>query len=343
MEHSSIMKIIIINAVKKGIRDIKNNSSRGLRYLVDLGAHFSKSRVQKEFFHTAQSLLNNPKSAYYSLTKEVVKKVDQKTLETFGINIGYMSWTYGANIIRQHENDHGYNVPWTIFLDCTFNAAQSIDLGRLIAQGQAMGIYTYMVFAGEQAVSLVELFRIFASYPDCAFILFSNSDSLSSLLGKESLSLNNVMISVGHSQNNRERNMSLLAEKKRLFGVHFIYNDENVSEIISGRLLKQYHSLAYPFAFFVASDDCSPETVQSVCDYVKSCRKGQQYPILIFDLYTDVDYADQVISTESCMAKIRYDGTVIAGNEIVSSINALTSSLEQILSHTMPRTVYTKV
>ncbi len=341
MDHSKLTKIVVANAVKKGIRDIRNDSDRGVRYMVDLGAHVAKTRVQKEFFQNAQSLLKNPKSVYYRLAAQVIKDVDPKTLETVGMNIGYMSWTYGARIIRQHESKCGYNVPWTIFLNCDVDAAKTVDFHGIVSQGQSMGIFTYFVFVGQKTSEIKPLLSLFEAYPDCAFIVFSNSDSLSAVLCESKAPLFNVMISVGCTQAHFERHVSMLIQNKRLFGVHYLYNDANVSDVLKDRCAKRWHALRCSFGFFVADDNCSEETKKRVSAHIADYRSRQAYPLYVFDLYGDVDYVDRVISTESCMAEIRCDGSVVAGNNAVASVSALTSSLEQILSAAMPRVTYT--
>jgi len=341
MDYSKLTKIIVANAVKKGIHDIRNDSDRGVRYMVDLGAHVAKTRVQKEFFQNAQMLLKNPKSIYYKLAAQIIKNVDQRTLETVGMDIGYMSWTYGARIIRQHEYENGYNVPWTIFLDCEVDASQTVDLNNIITQGQAMGIFAYMVFVGEKTTDMAALLSLFESHPESVFIVFSNSDSSSSVLSESDAALNNMVISINYSQQRCQHHIALLSKKKRMFGVHYDYNNKNVQEILSNRLVRQWLALGCSFGFFIADTSCGAGALQSVRCHVDSYRRQQAYPLFVFDLYSDVDYVDQVVSVESCMAQICRDGCVITNNKKASNVNALTYSLEQILSATMPRVTYT--
>lgn len=95
MENQSVIKAAIQSAVSKGIRDIRRDPNRSIRKLVDLGMQFGKGSNQKSFFTDAQSALKNRRSAYYPLVTSLIRNVDEQTLQTLGLNVGYMSWNYG--------------------------------------------------------------------------------------------------------------------------------------------------------------------------------------------------------------------------------------------------------
>ena len=328
MEYSKINKIIVSNAVRKGIRDISKDSKRALRNLVDMGAHLSKSRGPTEFFSAAQKLLGDPKSSYYKLVTNIVDSVDHKTLETVGMNVGYMSWTYGAHKIRQYENANGYNVPWTVFLNC--NSNNNADIEEIISQGQTMGIYSYMFLAGNILYNLPELLLIFKSHPDCAFILFSDSELLSVFLSLSDSPMENVLISIEFPQKNIKENVKALYDRKRFWGMHYIYNDENVQEIISGRLLQQCLEEKSNMIFLITGTPCSQETIEAVNEYVDKTRKSKAYPIFISNLFCDVKYVDTVISSEPFTKVLLADDTIILKENIISDIGKKQTSLAEI-------------
>ncbi|HAE92634.1 MAG TPA: hypothetical protein DCG60_08345, partial [Tissierella sp.] len=114
-----LTKVMLEIAIERAFKEIELKSKRGIRNLVDLGAHFAKGRFQKDFYNIAQIMLENENSPYYKLVFNIVQNVDHNILKTFGINLGLNSWTYGAKKIRQYEEKKGYNVPWTIIFDFT--------------------------------------------------------------------------------------------------------------------------------------------------------------------------------------------------------------------------------
>ena len=328
MEYSKINKIIVSNAVRKGIRDIAKDSKRALRSLVDMGAHFSKSRGPTEFFRAAQKLLDDPKSSYYKLVTNLVASVNHKTLESVGMNVGYMSWTYGAHQIRQYENANGYNVPWTVFLNCDSNS--NADIEEIISQGQTMGIYSYMFLAGNILYNLPELLSIFRSHSDCAFILFSDSDMLSVFLSLSDSPMENVLISLEFPQKDIKENVKALCDRKRFWGMHYIYNDENAQEIISGSLLQQCLEEKSNIIFLITGSQCSPGTIAAVNEYVDKVRKSKAYPIFISNLFSDVKYVDTVISSEPFTKVLLADDTIILKEKTISDIGRKQTSLADI-------------
>jgi len=169
MDNQPVIKAAIQSAVSKGIRDIRRDPNRSIRKLVDLGMQFGKGRNQKSFFTDAQSVLKNSNSVYYALVTSLIRNVDPQTLETFGINIGYMSWTMGAKMIRAYEKERGVNVPWAILLRCNMPAAKPLDLSRLVAEGQALGIFAYFLFVGSQTERLADMLATVAQCHTCAF------------------------------------------------------------------------------------------------------------------------------------------------------------------------------
>ena len=111
------MKRVLVEAtVRRTLKNIQESPHRATRNLVDLGLQFSSGRFQTRFLTQAQKLLQNPKSAYYDLVKNIVTTVDHDIITTFGVNLGYNSCTKGAQRIREIEAEKGFNIPWALNL-----------------------------------------------------------------------------------------------------------------------------------------------------------------------------------------------------------------------------------
>lgn len=85
----SVQRVMVKTIVKKAIRDIKIDPERTIRNLVDMALQFADSQFQKQFYSSAQHLLSNEQSGYYGLVKDSVSKVEEDTLLTFCMNLGY--------------------------------------------------------------------------------------------------------------------------------------------------------------------------------------------------------------------------------------------------------------
>lgn len=59
-------------AVGKALEDMKSNTRRSIRNLIDLGLLFSHSETQKWFFHTAKKVISNPRNPYNALAARMI-------------------------------------------------------------------------------------------------------------------------------------------------------------------------------------------------------------------------------------------------------------------------------
>ena len=160
-------------AVDRGIREMQEDPKRSVRKLADLGRQFSRGRFQKNFFDLSQTLLQDDNSPYYTILSRLTRETNHETLKKFGVNIGYTSWTYGASLIRSYEKEHGYDVPWTVFMHYLPDGPLGLkQIGGLIEEGRSIGIYTYFIYLEEMPEDWTELTELFHSFDNSAFLLF---------------------------------------------------------------------------------------------------------------------------------------------------------------------------
>lgn len=135
---------LIEAAVNRGIKEMQEDPKRSVRKLADLGNQFARGRFQKSFFELSQTLLQDDDCPYYTLLSRLTEEIDHETLKRFGVNLGYTSWTYGAQLIRAYEKEHGFEVPWTIFFHYHPQASFTLShMDSLIREGRSIGIFTY--------------------------------------------------------------------------------------------------------------------------------------------------------------------------------------------------------
>ena len=104
-------RIMVKTIVKKAIRDIKTDPERTTRNLIGMVLNFADSRFQKEFYSSAQNLLTNERSGYYPLVKDTITQINEDTLLTFGMNLGYNGLYEGGGKIRTSESRLGITFP----------------------------------------------------------------------------------------------------------------------------------------------------------------------------------------------------------------------------------------
>ena len=329
MNSHDLTRILIEGAVGRTLNQVRKDSHRSLRNLVDLGLTFSKGRFQQTFLELAQHMLENENSAYYTLLDMMVERADHESLKTFGVNAGYEGLTRGARTIRRIEAEEGCNVPWALGLEL-----EDLDAARdLIRQGMELGIYIYG-FEGRQ-VDLVALRELMDSAPQCAFGLFTTGENLLRQGLGPLEGCRNVYISVKADDSGLEA-AEALGAGGFLYGIHVLYEDDSC---IAPEKLERY--LDYkPLA--VALLPRNEETVRrdlGLYEQVKALRFQQKYPYFLLDLVGDCLYVDQVISEDPCMLYIRRDGSTLAVDSCgVRETGDLTKeSLIQVLRQALPK------
>lgn len=343
MEKSKYIRAIIKPAVENGIRYIEDNSKRGIRNLLDLGEYFARGKFQKSFFDLAHEMLNNENSFYYDIFDNLVKNTNHNTLTTFGIDMGYNSFTYGANIIRKHEKKYNYDVPWLITFDFTDkhekenkNLLCSDEIINLIKSGKNIGIYSYIILLEKNDI-LNELIPIIKNNDDCAFVIVIHPSIITEekvINIKELPNLCVLVIIDEETEPQDLNNISLLRTHKCLYGGCFYYDDNNFADIESGKFSNKIHSINADFALAIKSQDCNEEIAENVCDYMYKSRFNDDTHVFMIDFYGDIKRIDNIISDSPCFLSIDSLGQISVTNlENKTKYNIRTNSLEEILKN----------
>lgn len=289
-------------AINKGIRDIEDNPKRGIRNLVDLAKHFASGPFQKDIIKLMQAMLANLDSPYYDIVLDVINNVDHHTIKSFGINLGYNSWTYGAGKIREQEENHKYNIPWTIIFD--FKNKKKKDLSKdevlnIIRRGKKSGIYTYIFFLDEVSMVL----DVLKENPNCAFVLFVPSDIITKENTSRMKAYENFMVSVLYepsiNMGNLKNAVNLLRKENFLFSIYSYYGDENVDYILSNKWVNEIANIKSPFGILIESKDCKEENAQLVHEYIYNSKTNQEHSSFLIDLYEDINRINKNISSRS--------------------------------------------
>jgi len=336
MDNQPVIKAAIQSAVSKGIRDIRRDPNRSIRKLVDLGMQFGKGHNQKSFFTDAQSVLKDQRSVYYTLVTSLIRNVDEETLKTLGLNVGYMSWTMGAKMIRAFEKEHSVNVPWTILLRMNRPTEKPLDLAQLVQQGQMLGIYTYFLFVGKNTADLGRILHIAEQYSSSAFFLLAEDESMNMRMAASDAMLRNTLFVPRGGETGLSDISGILAQKKRMFSLNCEYNASNADYLVSEPFLQTVVAQGYPFLFFIPAPDCDENTRAYVLSQVLSVRAIARYPLFPIDLYTDVQQVDHIISDERCMLELDADGSVLYP-AAVGTLSVADQSLEALIRQAMPR------
>ena len=117
MNTQDVTRSVIRLELARAFRGMESNPKRTLRKLADLGKVCARGSVQKEIFGIFQQRLRYKDSPYFSVMQNLVRNVSAENLTTFGMNLGYNSWTDGAKKIRAKKDKEGILTSWIQILD----------------------------------------------------------------------------------------------------------------------------------------------------------------------------------------------------------------------------------
>lgn len=330
-------RIIIETMVRKAIRDIKDSPQRSSRNLVDMALQFATGRFQQHFFTVAQTMLQNEQSPYYGLITDVVTHVDTDRLLKFGMNLGYNSCTMGAKTIRTMEEEEKFNIPWDLHLHlapASFKE-QKDRYQDLISQGEALGIYTWMLFYEDYYYGYLSLAK---EHPDSAFVLFIDHQDITASFMEDLLEINNIMLAVQYNED-AASTCSMLREAGIPYSVYFVYHEKDLASILDGELFciaEQVHPI---FTALLAAPDCPADVRKTVYGHISSARKEHLYQTLPFEVIMDSDFVDGIISNEACQAGFDSNGDFVTMTEYerIEEQNIFQKDLKDILKAIYPK------
>ncbi len=330
-------RIIIETLVKKALREIKESPERSIRNLVDMALHFSNDRFHRSFFETAQAMLQKEDSPYYGLIEDVVCNVDSERLMHFGMNLGYNSCTAGAERIREIEAKEHYNIPWTILLnlDPLYFSDHQQEYEALISQGEAIGIYAWVLIPQKGAVDFLPLVQ---DHPDSAFILFCNPKDITLSFLDCVSECTNLMLAVHYDEDTADA-CDLLRNAQLLYSVCSVYTEDDLESITGGELFFSIQQLHPVFTILLADSECPDTARQMVYEAVKEVRNRQEYRTIALEAASDSSFIDSIISNDACLAGFDSEGYLftLQGSKKEGRFHFLQNELPHILKLAFPK------
>lgn len=303
--NNNLNRILIETTVRQTIKQMQEDPERSTRNLIDMALIFSEGRFQRHFLELAQKILKNEHSSYYRIIPDIVSSIDTERIITFGMNVGYNSCTYGAQIIRSIEEKEFFNIPWSVSLEIdAANYSNNAAYISLLEQGKALGIYTWIIIAPNGIVPVMKLAEYF---PDCAFAIFCSPDDITSAFLDEVENINNVMYVLEY-KDGVENACHLLRSRKFIYSVYYPYLEKHVGQIMNGDILSDTEILHPVFTIFTASPFCPSDVRTEVYQYIQRTRLDLNYKTIPFDMIYDNHFIDGIISDQACSISFNTKG-----------------------------------
>ncbi len=340
MERTALNRTLIEAVVTRSLNEIERDPRRGIRKMVDLGAHLAIGRSQRRFLSLIRQLLNDESTPYYELIERLIRTTRRGNLKRFGIDLGYNSWTLGAAAIRRRELRHRHNIPWII--TCLIGGSDGPGSGELLSlveQGRAMGIYCYgLVF--RTAAELSACSEVFHRFPDCAFFLFLAPELLNNTTAEQVAECDNLMLFIKAEPGLWPRAAARLSEQGTLHALYLPYTSaEEAEQALTGRLCDELAEHDGCILCLAAGSDLSPQTDRAVRDLVYAFRQTPTAPILAVDYITDCLAIDEIISEDFCLLFFAHGKTYCKTAQRIHTLDSdfRRQPLTRLLAEALPR------
>ncbi len=310
MDNHTITRAMILSAVSRGIKEMEDAPHRSVRRLADLGRQFSNTPFQNYLFSAMQELLANESSSYYDMITTLLRNSNHETLKTFGVNQGYMSWTYGAKKLQKKELQSGYAHPLTIFLryDPTLSGGLSLkQIAAMVEQGKSMGIYSYYIRQEDSPDENYAIFELFENNPDCCFLWIRSTGRMTAAHVEFLKRCNNTVVVLPVKDKETLITSGLLQDQKVVFALYTLYNDEDVVHNRLHQSMDVCITAEACLCMMIASDDCT----LSAGKWCYDSRLKQEYPVCITDYYSDAESITKNVCGHNNVLEIGADATIL--------------------------------
>lgn len=331
MNQTAIRRMLVENLADRYLPKLQFDPKRSIRKLVDMGECLSSGKTQKRFFQAAQRLLAKDNTPYYTLVQRVISQCDPSTIKTFGMNLGFNSWTALAN-----RKSREAAPPWTVMfqLDNKPDALPLDELTALMHRCTDAGIHTFLFWLDRSYGLLDDLTARLKGFSDCACAMFTPADLVSKDVLNQAKQAHNLLFSLNDSPGeDPEAAARALRAQRSAFALHTVYSTPSEAEnILCGKWLERVNRLFSPFAFFFPGAACSEENHAAVRAYAKRLRTAPQQPVFSMSLCDDVADVDELISGKPRLLRIGSDGTLSSNSRLIFSEENTRIPLSEILS-----------
>ncbi|MCR4904380.1 MAG: hypothetical protein K6A23_16095 [Butyrivibrio sp.] len=337
MDTKNITRLMITTAVDRGIKEMADDPKRTLRKLADMGRQFSTGRFQPEIFEVITTILKKEDSPYYKLLQDFIFTTDFNCIKTFGINMGYDSWTYYARVLRKKSQELGFYIPWVIDFryepaDSSHSSIQTKDMQKIIDQAQPLGCNTYCILNDGEFSTNTDIYDLFIKNEYCGFFYLLSDAQVTSVQASKLKKAANVLLLVNADSPNAKDTCQLLHDSGVLFSIYKVYNEEDIDKLSNPEYynsLLDYHS---GMIFMLKDSTCKT----SAGPIIKDLRLNQEVPAILWDLLYDSNLISTILCHSDCSLRFDNDGSVYSNND--SQLNIINNdiALTDIIKKTMP-------
>lgn len=271
----------------------ETDTKRSLRKLVEFGYCFSGSSKIRNFFHEARNIINNNKSQYFSLTRNLVKNVDRVRTTEFGIIFGFDGLVKGINgpLLHTAEKEHKYALASIIGGQGGENILNANSLTERTNELSCGGTALFFIFIDSIEIDCELLRDLTDSFPLRTFFILTDRTDLALACNTK-----NVMPILDLYGKDYTEVSAKLKNQKQLFGGFLSYNDNNADTIKSTEFLDKVSESGCLFLFLVADASATKSCREKMSSFGHMQKRKPTHPIFITDLFGDLDWLNASVT-----------------------------------------------
>lgn len=279
--------------------------------------------------------ITDPNHPYYSYIRKLFTDVDPNVTKNLAVNLFINAALIGWPKEEECRKKYDCNIPWTILLDptsacnlhCTGCWAAEYgnklnltfdEIDDIICQGKELGVYMYIYTGGEPLVRKNDLIRMCEKHPDCVFLCFTNATLIDESFADEMLRVGNFVPAISlegseYATDGRrgkgvykkvQEAMSILKEKKLVYGISSCYTSSNYESITSeeyfDELIRMGAYFVWFFHYMPVGNDAAPELMPTPQQRTGVYERIRHYratkPLFALDFQNDAEYVGGCIA-----------------------------------------------
>ncbi len=299
LQHRLARKTIDI-AVNKAIEDMKSNSKRGIRNLIDMGLLFLHSENQKWFLNAAKRVISNPKNPYNEFALRLIQNVDNKTIRTVGINLGCSGLTYGASRLAKRQPSTRCPVSWFMIFDLEEYPPETLlKMERAIYTARDAGAYCYL-FRPRSEEDVINLCAIANRFGECLFVFYLPSCLITPKTTAIVSGCHNIVICVPLSGDDPDDETEaeafrILRQNGCLFGFCVSYGENNIKKVTSPHFIGAAIKTGSIFFAYLSESGTTETCADDVYRFACRIRGEHGEPVIPLEWRRDMQYIGSML------------------------------------------------
>lgn len=310
--HISRAKIDTI--VERKIEEFSEDPRNTLTKFMSTKHFFSSGPFQIPVFSILQHLTSLTDSPFFTTIQRLLKQTSHSAIKNFSINLGYNSWTCGAQTIRDNSPKVGCNIPWITIFRWNPESKQGLTpttMDQMITDCNKLGVFSFCIRQEQPFPISGDIFELLTKHPDCTFFWFIPNQTLAPIHLDMIQKCENLLVALDGDGSHCLKNTHELKNRNVLYATYHTYSSFDGSLFISESWIDYYKIYDGAFHFLIASDHCNYDICQEISDYVAKTRPTHKYPFILSDFYSDIAKINRIISGESFILELNSDGSLL--------------------------------